>query len=352
MPGFKTVFGVPPEANARAPGRVNLLGEHTDYNDGYVLPTPIPQQTEVTLAVSSDGLFHFRSAQVPEAVSYSERERPPAGFGRYLYGCIEVLRARGHAIPPLMMFIESSVPMGSGLSSSAALEVAALRALRRRFALEIDDVELALLAQEAEVRFAEVRCGIMDQMVASLGSPGEMLFLDTRSLERAVLPLPDGADITVIDSGVPRALAASGYNTRRAECEAAARTLGVAALRDVVDEGPLASLPEPLKRRARHVVTENARVLAAAGGVDAKSFGALMNASHASLRDDYEVSLPQLDFLVDTLQRHPRVHGARITGAGFGGACVALLEKGYRDAVLTEVLREYQARGLHGRALL
>ena len=352
MDRFEQTFGFRAEATAHAPGRVNLLGEHTDYNDGFVLPTTIPQQTEAALAVSRSGRFEFQSAQRQESVSFVDGERPAEGYGRYIHGCVEVLRERGHDIPPLALYIDSSVPIGSGLSSSAALEVAVLRALRARFGFELDDVSLALLARDAEVRYAGVRCGIMDQMVSSLGQPDHMLLLDTRNLERSLLPLPPHARIMVIDSGVPRTLAASGYNTRREECETAARTLHVRALRDVTELSELRGLPSPLDRRARHVVTENARVLEAARGVSALRFGELMNASHASLRVDFEVSTPELDILTSLLQRHRQVYGARLTGAGFGGACVALVYPDGIEALSREVLQEYAGAGLRGTRLL
>jgi galactokinase len=230
--------------------------------------------------------------------------------------------------------------------------VATLRALRARFGVELDDSALALLAHQAEVRFAGVRCGIMDQMVSSLGSPDHMLFLDTRSLERALLPLPPSSELMVLDSGVPRSLAASGYNTRRAECEAAARALGVPALRDVLDVSVTSPLDPPLDRRARHVVTENARVLQARRAIDATAFGALMNESHASLRDDFEVSTAELDLLVALLQSQPQVHGARLTGAGFGGACVALLRQGEHEIVAQTVLSECVRQGLRVSVLV
>jgi galactokinase len=224
--------------------------------------------------------------------------------------------------------------------------------LRTRFSFQLDDTELALLAQEAEVRFAGVRCGIMDQMASSLGTSGHMLLLDTRSLERRLLPIPGGSELMVVDSGVPRSLAASGYNTRRAECEAAARELGVRALRDVQDIATVESLPSPLDRRARHVVSENARVLQGARDVDATTFGRLMNASHRSLRDDFEVSTTELNALVDLLQSHPCVYGARLTGAGFGGACVALLKQGEHHVVSEHVRRECLRQGVKGSVLL
>jgi galactokinase len=352
MDHFAQAFGFNPEVIARAPGRVNLLGEHTDYNDGFVLPTTIPQETQVALAVSRTARFEFRSAQRREPVSFCDGKSAPEGYGRYVHGCIEVVRERGHIVPPLSIYINSTVPIGSGLSSSAALEVAVLRAIRLRFEFQLDDVSLALLARDAEARYAGVRCGIMDQMVASIGATDHMLLLDTRSLESSLLPLPPGAAIMVIDSGAPRSLAASGYNARRAECEAAAAALRVRALRDISDPSAIESLPHPLDRRARHVLTENARVLEAARGVSAAHFGELMNASHASLRDDFEVSTPELDILTSLLRTHPEVYGARLTGAGFGGACVALVRPSGRNIVKDDVLKEYATGGRRGTLLL
>jgi galactokinase len=349
---FHAIFGFSPEATATAHGRVNLLGEHTDYNDGYVLPTTIPQSTLVHIARSRDDRHHFHSAQLGERVSFRDGEGPPDGFAIYVHGCIEVMRRRGHAIPPLAVYIDSSVPIGAGLSSSAALEVAVLRALRDRWDIPLDDVELALSAQQAELEFAHVHCGIMDQMACSMGRDNRMLFLDTRSRHSRLLELPAGAVIVIIDSGVTRRLAASGYNERRRECAQAAQLLGVPALRDVTSADAARGLPAPLDRRARHVISENARVLEAAAGVSATRFGELMNASHASLRDDFEVSIPALDTLVDILQRQPRVFGARLTGAGFGGACVALVEA--RGAAVTKAatLGQYTSRGFEGRVLV
>lgn len=351
MSGLASAFGIGPEASADAPGRVNLLGEHTDYNDGFVLPTAIPQRTRVEIARSRDGRFRLHSDELARTVEYGDGETPAAGYASYVHGCVEVLRRRGDAVPPLLVHVDSDVPIGAGLSSSAALEVATLRAIRTLLSLALDDVELARLAQRAEIEYAGVRCGVLDQMASSLCDEEHMLFLDTRSLERRVLPLPAPAEIVVIDSGVPRSLAGSAYNQRRAECEEAARRLGVASLRDVDDPARTASLPAPLDRRARHVVTENARVLAALEA-DPARFGELMNASHTSLRDDYEVSVPALDLLVTTLRAQPGVYGARLTGAGFGGACVALAAPARAADVRAATLAAYRAAGYDGTVLV
>jgi galactokinase len=216
----------------------------------------------------------------------------------------------------------------------------------------LDDVSIARLGQRAEIQYAGVRCGIMDQMASSLASTTSALFLDTQTLARRLVPLPAGSAVLVLDSGIPRVLAESGYNQRRAECEEAARLLGVPTLRDVRDVSQADALPEPLRRRVLHVVSENTRVLRAANCSSAQEFGTLMNASHASLRDDYEVSTPELDRLVALLQAHPDVYGARLTGAGFGGACVALCQHDSLLPVATGVLEEYAVSGFKGRMLV
>ncbi|MFO1434607.1 MAG: galactokinase [Candidatus Competibacteraceae bacterium] len=345
-------FKEEPVVQAWAPGRVNLLGEHTDYNDGFVLPTTIPQLTWVAVAPSSDAACHAYSATLNEEVSFSSRSPATAGFARYIEGCLRLLEERGFALPPLKFYIHSDVPLGAGLSSSAALEVATLRAVSKLLKLDIDAVTIALLGQQAEIHYAGVRCGIMDQMASSLADDRHMLFLDTRSLDYRLLPLPAGAELVVIDSGVARTLAASKYNERRAECEEAARRLGVPALRDVTDPAAVERLPSPYRERARHVVSENERVLTASRGVTAEHFGALMNASHASLRDDYEVSIPALDRLSALLREHTDTFGARLTGAGFGGACIGLCRKGRARTVTEEVLKQYNQMGGKGRILL
>jgi galactokinase len=340
------------EVIGEAPGRVNLLGEHTDYNDGFVLPIAIPQKTRVAMRRRDDGVFELHATALDRRVRFSFDDPPTEHFASYVYGCLFEARAIGLEVPALDIRVDSDVPMGVGLSSSAALEVATLRALRELTHQPLDDVRLAQLAQRAEIEHAGVRCGIMDQMAASLADTERALLLDTRSLERRLVPLPPDSAVLVLDSGIARTLADSGYNERRAECERAARRLGVASLRDVSDVASLDRLPEALRRRARHVVTENARVLAAVDSGDAHEFGRLMNASHASLRDDYEVSVPALDRLVELLQEHPEVYGARLTGAGFGGACVALCRPAALRAVAQAVIDDYAEEGYDGEMLV
>ena len=340
---FKSVFGAAPDVVAAAPGRVNLLGEHTDYNDGHVLPLAIPQQTAVALrAGGGSGMSRItlHSRNFSSTVDFSLDECPPEPFARYVYGCLREAARAGVSVPSLQVHVSSDVPMGVGLSSSAALEVATLRALRELTAATWDDVRIAKMAQHAEIEYAGVRCGIMDQMASSLAGTAQALWLDTRTLERRLVPLPGSSEILVLHSGIERALAASGYNARRDECERAARVLGLTSLRDLADPAAAQQLPDLLRRRVRHVLTENARVLKAveAGPVQ---FGELMNASHASMRNDYEVSHPQIDRLVALLQAHPDVYGARLTGGGFGGACVALCKAGTPEDVAARVLADY-----------
>jgi galactokinase len=336
---FRAVFGADPEATAEAPGRVNLLGEHTDYNDGFVLPVAIPQRTRVGLRRNGGDAFRLHAAELHAAERFTLEQPPQAHFASYVYGCLVQAAKEGAQIPPLDIHVASDVPMGVGLSSSAALEVATLRALRTLLSLPFDDVRIAQLGQRAEIEQAGVRCGILDQMASSLADTQRALLLDTRSLERRFVDLPAGSEILVIDSGVPRSLAGSGYNQRGAECEQAATLLGVASLRDVHDLAAVEGLPDPFRRRARHVLTENARVLKAVDCASALDFGELMNASHASLRDDYEVSIPA-------------VYGARLTGAGFGGACVALCREGEAMASSRAVLLGYAQSGGQGRVLV
>ncbi|MEG4503099.1 galactokinase [Microcoleus sp. F6_B4] len=350
---FQRVFGTLPKITASAPGRVNLLGEHTDYNDGFVLPTAIPQRTTVQIGFSSDNRHHFYSAEYDELINFSDDDTIPQKFVTYICGCLRLLEKEGYKIPPINLYITSTVPIGAGLSSSAALEIATLRGMRALLNLPIDDVRLAQIGQQVEIRYAGLNCGIMDQMASSLADTNTMLFIDTRSLECRPIPFPKNTEILVIDSGESHQLAAgSGYNQRRAECEKSARILGVKALRDIADPQAVEVLPEPLRKRARHVVTENNRVLEAVKSLPAKRFGELMNASHASQRDDYEVSVPAVDALAAILQSIPGVFGARLTGGGFGGACVALVESGKAGVIASEAIDRYQRTGYTGRVLV
>jgi galactokinase len=330
-----------------APGRVNLIGEHTDYNEGFVLPTPIPQRTRVELRPLAGDRVIVSSQELGASAAYRLGEELRRGaWLDYVMGCTAVLRQAGYRIEGGELRISSDVPIGTGLASSAALEVAVLRAFRQAHALPIDDTRLALLGQRAEVEFVGAPVGAMDQLAASLGSLGAALFIDLRSLEIRSIPLP-AADLVVIASGLRHDHAAGDYRVRRAECADAARLLGVATLRDVgMAELPqIAGLPPPLDRRARHVVSENARVLAAVLAIehgDLTLLGALLRESHASLRDDFEVSLPAIDQLVALANADAAIYGARLTGGGFGGSIVALATRGEGAAAAGRIAARYQ----------
>lgn len=318
---------------ASAPGRVNLIGEHTDYSGGFVLPVALPHRTHVELVRRADRLVRVRSEALGVAGYTLGEERPVGGWIDAVQGCTAVLRGSGHDLGGFDLSVRSRVPIGAGLASSAALAIALLRVLRSAFSLPLGDVELALVAQRADHEFVGVRSGIMDQLVASLGREGVPLFIDTDDLRVEAVPLPAGAELVVIHSGTTHHNASGAYNTRRAECEEAARLLGVGNLRAVMR--PPSGLPAPLDRRARHVVSENARVLetvAALRAGDLEQVGAQLDASHASLRDDYEVSSAALDLLVEIATAQPEITGARLTGAGLGGSIVALAPAGDRGA--------------------
>ncbi len=352
---FAERFGTAPSVRADAPGRVNLIGEHTDYNGGFVLPTAIPQRAAVYLAPRRDRTVRAASLDADDDGAVHTyvlgEETPGRGWLDYVQGATRLLQEvqgeDGAALSGFDALIAADVPIGSGLSSSAALLVALLRALRDAFGLALDDVALARLAQRVENDFVGVRVGVMDPMAASLADSDAALFLDTRSLAFRRVPLPREAfELAVVDSGVAHRHAGGGYNARRAECEEAAQRLGVAQLRDLApgDLDRAMALPEPLGRRVRHVVTENARVLNAVAAIethDAAALGALFDASHASMRDDYEVSTPDVDRLVGLAQAAPEVFGARLTGGGFGGAVIALCRPGTAAAVAARVAAAY-----------
>lgn len=351
-PSFVELFGAAPEVRASAPGRVNLIGEHTDYNEGFVLPTAIPQTTRVELGVRADRMVHAFSSSTggrDPAVYELGAEARGRGWLDYVQGVTQAVLRDGHELRGFDLRIESDVPLGSGLSSSAALEVSVLRALRRAFALPIDDVQIARLGQRAENDLVGAPVGIMDQMASSLATEGTALFLDTRTLAVDCVPMPAGADLVVIDSGVAHQHASGDYRTRRAECHRAAALLGVRALRDVAaaDLPRVAALPEPLCRRARHVMTENARVLAAVSALrdgDLLALGALFQASHRSMRDDYEVSIPEIDLLVELAGADEAIFGARLTGGGFGGSVVMLARAGEGAPAALRIADAYAAR--------
>ncbi|MFN4293512.1 MAG: galactokinase [Thermoflexales bacterium] len=355
---FMQTFGRQPAFVARAPGRVNLIGEHTDYNDGFVLPMAIDRDVTIVGASRDDRVVRLRSVNFGDEVSFAldciEKARDGA-WSNYARGVADVLQRSGFALCGFDGVIYGEVPIGSGLSSSAAIEMATLMAFaaagaRVAMPLALDGAQAARLAQRAENEFVGVNCGIMDQFIASLGKAGHALFIDCRSLAYELTPMPKGVTVLVVDTSAPRSLAASAYNERRAQCEAAARLLGAPALRDVsveTFEQRRGELPDLLARRAAHVIYENRRVLDAVAALRANNvatFGRLMNQSHASLRDEYEVSSKELDAVVEIAQRVPGVHGARMTGAGFGGCAIALVDDAQVGALTQAVLHEYPRR--------
>jgi galactokinase len=359
-PDFSDLFDRPADTLASAPGRVNLLGEHTDYNDGFVLPAAIPQRTTIELARRDDDLVRVYSAERPGPIqTYRLGEEARKGLWiDYIQGVTQALAVAGHA-HGFDARISSEVPLGSGLSSSAALEVALLRGLRTAYSLPIDDVTLALLAHRGETGLVGAPVGVMDPFACHFADERTALLLDTRSLELERIPLPPGLALIVVYSGVDHRLAAGGgYRTRRAECERAAALLGVPKLRDLDPAaGPrIAALPAPLDRRVRHVVAENARVLQAVDALWARDLlrlGALFHASHRSMRDDYEVSTPEIDTLVDLARAEPGIFGARLTGGGFGGSVVMLASPDEAAALAARIARRYhQATGRSPRVLV
>jgi galactokinase len=358
---FQAAFGRAPSVESRAPGRVNLIGEHTDYNGGFVLPMAIPQTTEVWLAPREDQRVFAVSGNQKGTADRCEfelgQERKAGAWGDYVRGVGHILRTHGHAIRGFDAYIESRVPMGSGLSSSAALEVSLFRAIRDAFGLDLNDVRISQLSQAVENEFVGARVGIMDPMAASLCTPGSALFLDTRDLSFKQVRLADEVELVVINSGISHSNVGGDYNTRRAECEEACRLLGVAQLRelDVNGLGRLAKLPDVPARRARHVITENARVLAAVEAIEKRDWnrlGKLFGESHVSMRDDYQVSIPEIDTLVEITVAQPGIFGARLTGGGFGGSIVALAEKGEGRAIGEKVAALYRERVRHPATVL
>jgi galactokinase len=328
---------------------VNLIGEHTDYNLGYVLPIATPQRTTVQVTPGRDRLVRVSSAnltadQGPAEYLLGEEQRRGTWID-YVQGVTVALRDAGFSIGGFDGRIESAVPIGSGLSSSAALELALVRALTAAFNLSLDAVQAARIGHAAETGFVGVPVGIMDQMAASLATADAALFLDTRSLEFERVPLPPSAELVVLNSGITHSHASGEYRVRRAECDEAARLLGVATLRDIdIARLDTLSLPPPLDRRVRHVVTENARVVAmrdALAAGDIVDAGVLMNASHDSMRDDFEVSIPEIDVLVEAACGHPSVLGGRLTGGGFGGCIVALVRSGQGYPVADHLVAAY-----------
>ena len=349
---FQRRFGGAAAFVARAPGRVNLIGDHTDYNDGFVLPMAIDRAVWIALRPRGDGRVSVHSLDFNETVGFDTANgKRPAGGGwsEYLRGVAWALRETGLPVCGWDGVVAGDVPVGAGLSSSAALELAAARAFAGTCGLAWEPSAMARLAQRAENEWVGVNCGIMDQLISASGTAGHALLIDCRTLEMQPVPLPAGAAVVVLDTATRRGLVNSAYNERRGQCEAAAAFFGVRALRDVTPEAFAArgSALDPLiRRRARHVITENVRTRAAAEALargEVRTLGRLMTASHASLRDDFEVSRRELDAMVTLALGHEGCYGARMTGAGFGGCAVALVVGATASDFARRVARQYEA---------
>jgi galactokinase len=372
---FRSHFGGEPDFVARAPGRINLIGEHTDYNGGFVLPAAINRTIQVAArAVRNSSIVEMVSVDYEGRTSFDLRDISPEddealAWSNYVRAVAWALNQKGlldlQKLPGAQMVIEGNVPRGSGLSSSAAIEVASALCFTRFAGVDVDRPALALACQTAENEFIGVKSGIMDQFISALGQPDSALLIDTRSLDYRPVPLgldDLGCKLVAVDSAAPRTLASTAYNQRRAECEEAvgllAPRLGLgpnAQLRDITSaqlETNAGVLPEILLKRARHVIRENERTLQAVGlmdeglgqGDNLQRFGELLYASHRSLRDDYEVSSAQLDLLVDLASKCEGVIGARMTGAGFGGCTVNIVQADHLDNFAREVVEEYRRR--------
>jgi len=366
----------------RSPGRVNLIGEHTDYNDGFVMPLAIDREILIVgrrrrddgvrlYSLDMDGEAAFRLADVASPADRPERRSSQAGqngraagigpsqvegWGRYAAGVAWALREEGFDAGGFDAALVSSIPAGAGLSSSAALEVGVAVLLKELFGLALDPTRIAVLCRRAENEYVGVQCGIMDQFAVALGQQGHALLLDCRTLEYRPVPLPtQHVRLVVADTGVRRALASSEYNLRRRQCEEGVALLGrhlpgIRALRDVAPHEFVRlrdDLPAVIARQCGHVIYEDTRVLAAADALSEDNFtacGRLMNASHASLRDEYEVSCPELDVMVEIASTVPGVYGARMTGAGFGGCVVSLVRSDAVQALAAAIEAQYPER--------
>ncbi|MFF8600666.1 galactokinase [Streptomyces sp. NPDC015232] len=355
---FRALYGSGPEGVWAAPGRVNLIGEYTDFNEGFVLPLALPHTTVAAVSRRDDGVLRVHSRDVPgDPVRLDPDALEPGaveGWAAYPAGVVWALRAAGHPVGGADVHVASTVPTGAGLSSSAALEVVTALALNELYGLGLCRPDLALLAQRAENAFVGVPCGVMDQMASACATEGHALHLDTRDLAYRQVPFDlaaHGLRLLVVDTGVSHALGDGAYAERRAGCEAGARALGVRALREVDP----AQLPEALgrltdetvRRYVRHVVTDNARVARVIELLDAgdpRAVGPLLVEGHASLRDDLRVSCPELDLAVETAVAAGAL-GARMTGGGFGGSAVVLVAEAAAEEVAAAVTRAFLGAG-------
>jgi galactokinase len=351
---FQAAFGAAPTIEVQAPGRVNLIGEHTDYNDGLVLPCAIDYRTVIVARPRDDRQVAVAAADYDGALDAYSLDAPIARleepmWANYVRGVVDEMVRQGLPMSGMDMAIAGDVPQGAGLSSSASLSVAVCRLFATLPGFEhLSPIDLALIAQRAENDFVGTKCGNMDQISSAAGVEDHALMIDCRSLEVTPVPIPEGAAIMIFNSHVTRGLVDSEYNTRRLQCEEAARHFGVPALRDVdlaMLEARGSELDPVVLRRARHIVTENARVAAAAralAGGDLAHMGVLMEASHVSMRDDFEITVPLIDRLVDVVKAAiGTAGGVRMTGGGFGGCVVALVPRDLVDAVRAAVGKDY-----------
>jgi galactokinase len=336
---FVQLFGESPRIY-QAPGRVNLIGEHTDYNDGFVMPAAIGLHTRVAGASRTDRKLVVHSENYSERIEFDLDHLPVVRAGHwsdYVVGVVRALKLSGIRLAGASLLVDGDVPQGVGLSSSASIEVAVCFTLAELACEEINRTRLALICQQAENVFVGAQCGIMDQFVSSHGKRDHALLLDCRSLEYRLLPLPKDVPLVISNTMVKHSIATGEYNQRRAECEAGVRALAkhlphIRALRDVTLENFAAhgqELPEKVMRRCRHVISENARVIQAADALERKDlsmFGALMQQSHCSLRDDFEVSCSELDLMVELGEQVEGVYGTRMMGGGFGGCTITLIQ--------------------------
>ncbi len=346
---YRERYGVDPEIVVFAPGRVNLIGEHTDYNDGFVLPMAIDRAVVIALAPRSDGVVKIHPLDFDEPIEFDLHQfsRDTPSPAEYVKGVAWALQGAGYSLHGWEGVMKGDIPIGAGLSSSAGLELATTRAFSVVSGFEWEAETMALLSQKAENDWLGVQCGIMDQLISVSGQAGSAMLIDCRTLERTPAPLPDGTVVVVLDTNTRRGLVDGEYNTRRAQCEAAAAYFNVPKLRDVTlarfdAEG--AGLDDVTFRRARHVITENERTLRAQAVMadgDAAAMGALMVQSHASMRDDFEISTDALNAIVQASLEHQACYGARMTGGGFGGCGCALIQADQVDDFVAYVRQRY-----------
>ncbi len=351
---FSDYFGKDPEIVVRAPGRVNLIGEHTDYNDGFVLPMAIDRAIRIALGRRDDQrvVLHSVDFEEPTDFALDEISHQP-GWGDYIHGVAWALQQDGYRLEGWQGVMTSDIPIGAGLSSSAAVEMATAKAFSWAAGWAFEPSAMARIGQRAENEWVGANTGIMDQTICAAAKADHALLIDCRDLSREQIPLPEGVVFVVMDTATRHAHTESGYNERREQCDAAAEFFGVSHLRDVdmdTFQARADEMPAVLRRRARHIISENARVLQAANAMtagDVAKMGKLMDASHASLRDDFEVTNDELNIIVELSQDQPGCFGARMTGGGFGGSAVALVEEPLAKGFSEIIHRGYQqATGL------